>query len=843
MSRPPVPHPSTTRPNEPGDLSRLEYLPAQYADLLALEEDLAVDRLGRPLPPPDAPPSEPDVARTFMELSALVGHVLAVYQRQYAAEAYLSTARAGSSLVRHARRLAYEPDPGLAATGHVVLFAKDGVSGTVDAGLALASVPLGEQSAQDYETRGALAVDAALNTLEPLGATEPVVIATAATTLRLAGTGHGLEAGDLVAFIGPQWRGLVVKEVEEAEDRTTTTVTFDRPLQLSSAVTVSAADPPQLLSRPGLRLRPFAADADPALYPPALVQTANPTSEAATATTPQIGYEVSGYNTNDVYLSEQVPEPLGGNFVIRRRGADLFALRVVAESTVGVTLRRTATITVTVRDVTVTQSGTTWTTTTAPKQVTETVRSHIGATVTAIRVTDGQSTVPRPSQPFPAEFLTGWGASAELAAGEPSTDPVPESLSFAGELAQLTPGRALVFTDRAGTAAEVVTVRRTTVGDGITNIWWDPTGEGAPPSGGWVLGDLLVHANVASVSHGRTVRETLGGSDGVTPFQRFELKEAPVSVLPSVAGGDPALEVRVDGVLWERVRDFHDSGPDARHFRSETDEEGVTTVVFGDGRNGAVPPSGDKNVTGAYRVGLGRDGDVEPHRLSRIKRAHLLLARADNLTAVAGGTGAADPGAVRAQATRYIRTFDRAVSVTDVADLALTIPGIARAAARWDQSLGIRLTVATATGATPPALDVVRAFLDARRDVSVPLTLVEPEPRELRIVVDLEADPAWLVEAVEQSIREALHGTAEDAPGMFTFPARDLGQPAFRSEVYARLEALPGVIGVTVTTFQAVELLSGAHPVEAADVVTAAEDQWLHLSPAELTITALGGAA
>ena len=89
-----------------------------------------------------------------MELSALVAHVLSVYQRHYAGEAFISTARAASSLVRHAHRLAYQPDSGLAASGYVVIVTKEGVGGTVAAGLSLASVPLGETKAQDYETRG-----------------------------------------------------------------------------------------------------------------------------------------------------------------------------------------------------------------------------------------------------------------------------------------------------------------------------------------------------------------------------------------------------------------------------------------------------------------------------------------------------------------------------------------------------------------------------------------------------------------------------------------------------------------------------------------------------------------
>ena len=101
--------------------------------------------------------------------------------------------------------------------------------------------------------------------------------------------------------------------------------------------------------------------------------------------------------------------------------------------------------------------------------------------------------------------------------------------------------------------------------------------------------------------------------------------------------------MRVDDVLWQRVQDFAGSGPDDRHYRSITDETLVTSVVFGDGRNGAVPPSGKKNIAAVYRVGLGRAGDVEPRRLSRLKRAHPLLDRVVNLTPISGGAEPADP--------------------------------------------------------------------------------------------------------------------------------------------------------------------------------------------------------
>lgn len=840
MSRPPHPHRfESTGREQTGDLTRLDYLPLEYADLLALQEELAVARLGRPRAETEGDAEEADVARTFMELSALVGHVLSAYQRHYAGEAFISTAQAPSSLVRHAHRLAYDPDPGLAASGYVVVLAKELVSGTVAAGLPLASAPLGEIEARDYETRDDLVVDAALNELVPLGAERPVAIASDAREVRLEGVGHGLEAGDTVALVGPHWRGFVVEDALEDPARDATTVRLSR--AVDQAIDVAASDPPpRLLAHPALALRPFGANADPALFPPAQVKAAGGSKPAGTASTafPKHWYTVQraderGYEAEDVYLSEQVGRPLAGEYVLRATGAGFAVLRVTGEVVAAVTLNREAQESFTTQTVTLTPtSGGGFTSALTPVTGTQTVAGHVSGTVTAIRVADREGApVPRTAHPVPAEWLADWAVEAALAAVEPNPAPVAEPLELPGLLPALTPGRPLVFSDREETVAQVVTIRRAELDAGAdtTRIWWDAVTPA--PNGGWRLDDLKVFGNAARVSHGRTVRETLGGSDGVSPFQRFALRESPLTVLQGAAGGEPELDVRVDDVLWERVRDFAGSAPDDRHYRSVTDADFVTSVVFGDGRNGAVPPAGKTNITAVYRVGLGRAGDVEPPRLSRLKRAHPLLARVVNVTPISGGAEPAGPEAIRSESTRRIRTFDRAVSITDLADLALTMPGIARAASRSDQAGGAVLVVATATGDVPPTLDAVRAFLDTRRDAGVPLQLRGPQPYAVRIAVDIEPDPAFLVEVVKDAVRAALHGDDETAPGMFTFPARGLGQPAFLSEVYERLERVPGVIGVRVDRFEA----DGTAAV--ASVITAGVEQWLRLAPNDLTLT------
>ena len=823
MSRPPYPHAeNSTGREQSGDLARLDYLPLEYADLLALEEDLAATTLARPRAASGAV-EEADVTSTFMELSALVGHVLAVYQRQRAGEAFISTAQAPSSLVRHAHRLAYDPDPGLAAGGHVVVIAKDGVTGTIEAALALASAPLGEIKAQDYESDADLPVDAALNVLLPANATRIVKLPAAAKAFVLRGVGHGLQAGDRVALVGAQWSGFVITGVVEDAARDVTVVTVDRPL--GTPLDFATTTPPTLLGRPALVLRAFGTAADPAQFPPSALKTASTTEPD---TTVALGWWYSSAAAADVFLDRLVERSLTGELVLRASGGDLAVLKVANEAPAAVTLNRREKLTFARSKVTITPvaGGGFTTTLSADTPLTQDAYTHISGTVTAIRVkaTEAGGTLKRADMPVPADWLADWGVAAPLATIEPNDAKVETSLVLPGVLTGLTPGRPLVFSTLDGSVAQVVAIQTVTPATTTTTITWDDLTT-LPAGFAWHLHNLKVYGNVARVSHGRTVHETLGGSDGVTPFQRFALRESPVTVLPGVAGGEPELEVRVDDVLWTRVQDFAPSAPDDRHYRAITDAERVTAVVFGDGRNGAVPPSGRKNVTAVYRVGLGLAGNVEPGRLSRLKRAHPLVDRVVNPTLVAGGSEPAGPEGIRAQATRWIRTFDRAVSVADHADLALTMPGIARAAARADQKGGVILVVADSTGGDP-ALTAVRAFLDARRDVSVPLTLTGPHARDIKLGVDLEPDPAFRLETVKDSVRAALGGDG----GQFTFAASGLGQPAYLSDVYARLEVVPGVAGVRVHTFCVEQ-----HDT-LADVIAAGVDEWLRLQRENLTL-------
>ena len=72
----------------------------------------------------------------------------------------------------------------------------------------------------------------------------------------------------------------------------------------------------------------------------------------------------------------------------------------------------------------------------------------------------------------------------------------------------------------------------------------------------------------------------------------------------------PESQVSVDGVPWKRVGSFSRAGPTDEVYvlKQDPDRSGSSHIEFGDGKNGAIPPSGAR-VTVGYRLGGGRGGN------------------------------------------------------------------------------------------------------------------------------------------------------------------------------------------------------------------------------------------
>jgi len=308
-------------------------------------------------------------------------------------------------------------------------------------------------------------------------------------------------------------------------------------------------------------------------------------------------------------------------------------------------------------------------------------------------------------------------------------------------------------------------------------------------------GATVIHANVAPATHGESRTEILGSGDGSIPFQRFELKQKPVTFVPArtTSGAATTLAVDIDAVAWSEAPGLDQLGPREHAYVTQIADDGTATVQFGDGRLGSRLPTGVENVRATYRVGVGAVGNLAAGQLS------LLMTRplgTRNVTNPLPTTGGADPegrDTARVNAPRTVLTFDRVVSLDDYANLARSFAGIGKSEARWVWEGRRRVILVTVAGTggmaisqVPTLRDLAGALRDAGdRHQAVRIRAYESRTFDVDAGVYLAEGHDW--DRVAADVRSALLDR-------FSFERRALGQAVSVSEVGSAIQGVAGVL-------------------------------------------------
>lgn len=340
------------------------------------------------------------------------------------------------------------------------------------------------------------------------------------------------------------------------------------------------------------------------------------------------------------------------------------------------------------------------------------------------------------------------------------------------------------------TISEVVTLESTTHTSLLTKLRFSE-----PPRYWYDRATVTLSGNVAVATHGETVREVLGSGDGSRSNQRFTLKRSPLTWVPAAtpSGRRSTLELRVEGVLWHEVDSFHGQGPRSRVYVVQQDEQGHTTVVFGDGLRGARLPTGQENVAATYRIGLGSAGAVAAGKLMLFQTRPLGLRAVTNPLAATGAEPPDDGESARHDAPTSVLTLDRIVSVTDHETFAQSFAGIGKARAAFlrrgrMQRLHVTLALADGTPVPPDAviLEHLGAAMDAVRETTIAIELAGFQPLWFRVAATLRIAADHRFENVAAAARQVLFEA-------FAFERRAFGQGVSAAEVIALLQGVPGV--------------------------------------------------
>lgn len=307
---------------------------------------------------------------------------------------------------------------------------------------------------------------------------------------------------------------------------------------------------------------------------------------------------------------------------------------------------------------------------------------------------------------------------------------------------------------------------------------------------------VTIYANVAKATQGESKTETLGNGDASKPFQKFTLKQKPLTYVSAstATGSETTLEVRVNDILWEEAQSFYNLPKNKRAYITRLADDGTVMVQFGDGVTGSRLPTGTENITANYRAGIGLDGLVKAKQISQLMTRPLGVKTVFNPFAP---DGAADPqklNEARQNAPLTVLTLDRIVSLQDYEDFSRAFAGVGKSKADiiWSgENQLVHLTIAGIDGkeiATNSELynNLLNGINNARHpDVLVVLN----NYKSLLFNVDAKVyvDKNYEADKVLNDVKNILLDT-------FSFEQRSFGQSVTLSEVVAVMQSIEGII-------------------------------------------------
>jgi hypothetical protein len=730
-----------------------------------------------------------DPAIAALDGWATILDVLSFYQERIANEGYLRTATERRSILEMARSIGYELRPGVAA-GTFLAFKLETAPGAplsakIPTGTKAQSTPAQDETPQTFETTEDITGYAAWNELKPRQ-TESVLPKLGIKTLYLKGTATNLKPGDAILLIGDErkkdpgnenWDIRLLTSVtpvspspSAAADEGYTTITMDHGLGSFIPLVLPTAKNPRVYA---LRQRAslFGYNAPDWRAMPESLKAGylgvDPTLNVGLhdRVKQQIDWPdftiagVSGV-ADEIHLDTVYPKFVVGSWIVLSipEYQEVYKITEASESS----------------------------------------RANFGLTAKTSRLKlQGEDLAKHFDNRLRDTVVFGQSEELEFAE-RPITAAVSGlELLLNSKVDGLVANQLIAITgsdSNTGEAiAEIATIDRIEDENGYTKLVLK-----APLTNSYVRDSAVINANVARATHGDTKNEVLGSGDGSKSFQKFQLKQNPLTFVsaPTASGGETTLEVRVNDVLWHEVPNFYELPANERAYVTRIADDGKVTVQFGDGVTGARVPTGVENVTAKYRVGIGSRGMLDANQINLLMSRPLGVKDVSDPTAP---TGAEDPEQLdqaRQNAPLTVLTLDRIVSLQDFEDFARAFSGIGKAQATWlwnGQTRLIHLTIAGVDGGDVTAIsDLYRNLvtaIDAARHTDQTVRIDSYKSRLFDVEAKILIDPDYLFDDVKSAVEKAL----SDA---FSFDTRAFGQAVTASEISVTAQAIEGVVAV-----------------------------------------------
>lgn len=284
--------------------------------------------------------------------------------------------------------------------------------------------------------------------------------------------------------------------------------------------------------------------------------------------------------------------------------------------------------------------------------------------------------------------------------------------------------------------------------------------------------------------------------------------------------------VTINGVAYQQVSYLIDYAGDAAVYAVTTDANNITYIQFGDNISGRIPPTGSP-IYVTYRVGGGSIGNVASNTIKYITYWPTLsqipvgVSVINDSTAATGGADAESTDSIRINAPLSIRSVNRAVSLTDYANLAIQVNGVAKAIANANVYSAVTLYVCPSgdpgvladnyTPSTPfnNVTSNINLYLTDKAPANTTVVYQPPTYVGAYIMVSLTVNPQYTQSSVVANVTAAINS-------LFNIDNVVFNDTIAVSDVYNAIAAVEGI------STQSIQMLVRADSVQAYQVTNVA---------------------
>jgi hypothetical protein len=277
---------------------------------------------------------------------------------------------------------------------------------------------------------------------------------------------------------------------------------------------------------------------------------------------------------------------------------------------------------------------------------------------------------------------------------------------------------------------------------------------------------------------------------------------------------------------WKFVHNLIESSPLDNAFTTRVNADGTTSVLFGDGINGAIPSAGH-TLSAMYKTSVGYSGNIDANTIdtnptfmpgSSVDVNNIVVTN----TASSGGADPDSATQIKKKLKKAILSRSRAVTLADYEALASLVPRVGRVRAASGNPRAVTLYAQTQNDNTiSPGLDIntglptaawdlmkvaIEQYLSDKVQIGTTVTVVSPVYVDIKLTLEVTAASNYRNADVKTAVENAL---VNPNGGHFSYDTYEFGDLV---EKYNVEHAVRMVTGVSRVNISVMDLASSLTP-------------------------------